>query len=100
MDVNDPDSIAFRFLSYLNSLGAGRKGGAHIIELGWELGLSNNETRDVAQYLRSLGMFELRPGSRGYTGEDHILSLFATISELGREHVRATSAITNKDNAD
>ena len=27
MDINDPNSIAFQFLSYLNGLGAGRKGG-------------------------------------------------------------------------
>lgn len=87
MDINDPDSIAFQYLCYLNDQGAGEKGGGPIANLGWDLGLTNNEIKDVAQYLKSLGMIELRSGSREWW-MSKILSFTAVISESGRQHVR------------
>lgn len=97
MDIHDPDSIAFRYLAYLHDLSSGRKGGGPINQLGWDLGLSNNEIKDVAQYLRSLGMLDLWSGSRGWRMSD-LLSLRATVSEIGREHVRAIRSAAANEN--
>lgn len=82
MNIDDPDCVSFRYLAYLHDVGR-----SPINSLGWDLELTNNEIKDIAQHLRSLGMVNLWSGSRGWRMSD-ILTLSATVSERGEQHVR------------
>ena len=90
MDIHDPDCIAFQYLAYLHDVGR-----APVKSVGWDLGLSNNEIKDVAQYLRSLGMVDLWSGSRGWRMSD-ILTLSASVSDSGKQHVRSIRETTSE----
>jgi hypothetical protein len=89
VDINDTDSTAFRFLRALYVLSQDQKGWYAVNSIGWDLGLSDNETREIIQYLGPLGMLEWRCGARRRHRKTDLLSLSAVISEQGRQHVRA-----------
>lgn len=78
MNIHDPDSVAFRYLAYLHDAVRGR-----VNSIGWDLGLTDNEIKDVAQYLRSLGMVDFWSGSRDWRMSE-ILSLVASVSDHGK----------------
>src|SRR5262249_16009639 len=88
VDVNEADSVAFQFLRELCTLSWHRNHWCRLPRIGWDMGLSNNEIRDVIRHLASRGMLEWRSGSRGWRMSDR-LKLRAIPSELGRSHVKA-----------
>ena len=87
MDVNEADSIALHFLRLVCAQSAGGRG-PKVQSVGWELGLSDNEMKDVVQHLEARGLIAWRSGSRGWRMADR-LSLAVVPTEGGRGHVRA-----------
>ena len=87
MDVNEAGSIALRYLRLVCGQSAGGRG-PRVQSVGWELGLSDNEMKDVVQHLEARGLIAWRSGSRGWRMADR-LSLAVVPTEGGRGHVRA-----------
>jgi uncharacterized protein (TIGR02996 family) len=88
IDFGDVNSIGFRFLETLYDRGKGTKGGFSPQAIGSELGLSDNEIKDVIQYLTPLRMIEWRSGSRQIKTSASLNSS-VVISAKGRAHVKA-----------
>jgi hypothetical protein len=88
VDIHDPNSIAFLYLT----IPASDPLVWHSVErVGWDLGLRANQIRDVTQLLASLGMIEWRTVSRGRRMSEKYESSII-ITEAGIEHVKSPSA--------
>ena len=87
VDVNNVTSIAFIFLEKLYDQCQEQKGWGSVQTIGRELGLSENEIKDVVQHLTPLRMIECRGGSRQNKAAATLTNSVA-ISAKGRAHVK------------